>query len=82
MQRKVRMTFESTADIPSGKNTNQILPAKYPTPRLHVRCMYASRVQPPAFGRARTESNLRQLHIVLMTRRKIKNARTIMQMAV
>ena len=39
-------------------NTNQNLPAKYPTPcLLH---MYATCAQPPAFGRARTDINFRQ----------------------
>src|ERR1700736_5764428 len=39
-------------------NTNQNLPAKYPTPRLLH--MYATCAQPPAFGRARTDLNFCQ----------------------
>jgi hypothetical protein len=39
-------------------NTNQNLPAKYPTPRLLH--MYATCARPPAFGRARTDLNFRQ----------------------
>src|SRR5882762_6660779 len=40
-------------------NTNQNLPAKYPTPRLLH--MYTTCAQPPAFGRAHTDLNFRQL---------------------